>query len=344
MRLVLLAALACTAVGCSPIVGATCAPGRCGAGPDAGLDSSRDALLDDDAGLDDAGFDDGGPADATSRDTGTDDPRGSDADLLDADVDGTDAGPLCVLPEVRCASVCVDLATDPENCGACGVSCASGLCDVGRCVGPLAGHVVIVGHDYETSRAAMRLLVGNAVFLARTTPVSVLAYEGDSTTASRRGTDAAVDATAVALGRRWTRTVGAAGTLVGALRAADVLLVYAQARATDATLLSLRALLAAPLDGFLRRGGVVVILETATATNAGTFQILDPSLFDATGVVDLDGTTLSVVAPGDPVALGMPLRYHAERTTVRFDGSGSGGAVVTEPGGSPVVLHWSVLR
>jgi hypothetical protein len=51
---------------------------------------------------------------------------------------GTIAG-VCAAPDQECAAdggtpFCVDLATDPENCGACGTTCVSGLdCIAGVC-------------------------------------------------------------------------------------------------------------------------------------------------------------------------------------------------------------------
>ena len=50
----------------------------------------------------------------------------------------TDAttGPACQSPETECDGECVNINTDPENCGACGASCeADELCADGDCVG-----------------------------------------------------------------------------------------------------------------------------------------------------------------------------------------------------------------
>jgi hypothetical protein len=66
------------------------------------------------------------------------------ADVMDAAVDATDAAPdvadtgVCDGAQSRCGSVCVDTATDPLNCGACGVACPStangaAVCAAGRC-------------------------------------------------------------------------------------------------------------------------------------------------------------------------------------------------------------------
>ena len=45
-----------------------------------------------------------------------------------------DAGGLCVTPHAPCDGLCVDLSTDRDNCGGCGVSCgANALCVASAC-------------------------------------------------------------------------------------------------------------------------------------------------------------------------------------------------------------------
>lgn len=361
---------ACT-LACAPP--GACVAGRCTGGLDGGSPDGGDAALDAgdalapdgdrlDAGPFDADRLDAGPLDAPALDgdlfdaPGLDallpdaaglDAAGSDAGPLDAagldapglDAPGADAGPPCIAPEVYCAPLCVDLLTDSEHCGRCGNVCPSGLCSAGTCVAAFAGHVVLVGHDYETSRIAMRRIVGNAVFLARTSPVSVVAYVGDATAASRAGTDNAIDATALALGRTWTRTVASSAAVPGLLPTTDVLLVYAQRNASDAELAALGTAWGPALAPFLVRGGVVVVLDTVSGANLGTWQILAAAgLLTATGVTEATGDTLRVAVPGDAVALGVPLTYRGERTTVSFATTNSV-VVVTDSAGAPVVVH-----
>lgn len=58
----------------------------------------------------------------------------ADVPAVDAGVDVVDAGPTCAAGLTRCATRCVDLATDGEHCGACGRACATGdLCTSGTC-------------------------------------------------------------------------------------------------------------------------------------------------------------------------------------------------------------------
>ncbi len=48
---------------------------------------------------------------------------------------GGDGGPGCAAGETSCAGTCVDLQTDPDNCGTCGSACGTGdVCCGGGCV------------------------------------------------------------------------------------------------------------------------------------------------------------------------------------------------------------------
>src|SRR5687768_15920764 len=94
--------------------------GGAGADGDGGTaddDSATDVVPTDDAG--EAPGDDDGSA-----------TMGDDA----ADDDGP---PTCAAPEVACGQICADMATDPNNCGDCGVSCvipdAGAACSAGTC-------------------------------------------------------------------------------------------------------------------------------------------------------------------------------------------------------------------
>src|SRR5262249_44063032 len=60
-----------------------------------------------------------------------------DASLMDVPgdihLDG-DTPPVCAPNETQCGANCVDLQSDPANCGACGRACGAGLvCSMGTC-------------------------------------------------------------------------------------------------------------------------------------------------------------------------------------------------------------------
>ncbi len=249
----------------------------------------------------------------------------------------------CDPPTTLCAGRCLDLRRDPDNCGGCGVVCASGICVDGDCSDPLAGHVVVVGHDYVTSRRGMNRIAGNAVFLARGSPVSVVVWEGGSSAPSRLGTDAAIQQVALATGRAWTRTAPADPMQVPLdLAKADAFVIYAQSSGDDASLRSLGRLWSRALAEFVARGGVIVMFETASSAISGTWEILDAAgLFACAGRTETTGSLISIVAPSDAVALLAPLAYSGERTSVRFDTSAT--TVVASDGVGPVVIHLTVV-
>jgi len=201
---------------------------------------------------------------------------------------------------------------------------------------------VVVGHDYRNARRDMNRLVGNGVFLAPGAPVRVLVYEGDSRASSLTGVDRAIDQTAVARGRTWTRSVASLGEVPLLLADADVFVVPSQQDAPDAALVKAGEQWGRALRSFLERGGVVVLMDGGSMVNAGTWQILDVAgLFSASGIVDVSLANLSVVARTDGVALGMPAMYRGERSSVRF--LTTEGTVVVEHPEGPVVIHRLVI-
>jgi hypothetical protein len=244
---------------------------------------------------------------------------------------------------VACGSACVDLMTDPDNCGACGRECPSGICTLGVCTGALAGHLVAIGHDYTTHRAAMDRLLANAVLLAAGSPIRVLTYRGLATAASVAGAESAIGSTAVAMGREltWERVVDAE-LASSQLREADVFLIHAQAGGTDERMVLLGLGWSRALVGFLERGGVVVMLD-GPAPHRGTFGILEAAgLLTSSGLTEITLETVNVVAPWDGVTIGVPLSYRAELSSVRFDDADLP-VVVRDAAGGAVVLHRTVV-
>ena len=72
-------------------------------------------------------------------------------------------------------------------------------------------------------------------------------------------------------------------------------------------------------------------------------QLLDAAgIFEASGRHQATGQIVHVVAPGDAVALGAPIYYFGEQTTVRFD-TPEMGIVAADPMGRPIVLHRTIV-
>ncbi|MGF1466338.1 MAG: MXAN_6577-like cysteine-rich protein [Sandaracinaceae bacterium] len=247
--------------------------------------------------------------------------------------------PACDPPLTLCGRACVHLSDDADHCGRCRNACVSGLCFGGDCVTPTVGHVVVIGHNYEVGRTGINRVVGNAVFLASGATVRVLVHDAESALASVDGTDRAIDQVATERGRSWTKvTYTRADDVPFLLSTVDAFLIYAQAEATDASLEDLGRRWARALETFLQSGGVVVLLEDASSANTGTYGVLqEAGVFTATGRVDISASVLQIAAPGDAVALGVPLTYRGETVTVRFTGTTD--PTVVARSGDPVVIH-----
>ncbi|MEM9192184.1 MAG: hypothetical protein AAGF12_23630 [Myxococcota bacterium] len=246
---------------------------------------------------------------------------------------------MCPVAQVPCGGSCIDpLGNDPDNCGGCNVRCASGICSAGVCTLATAGHVMVVGHDYQTNRVGMNRIAGNSVFIAPGVPVRVLAYHGSASLTSIRGIDAAVNQVAAERGRSWTKTVSTEMDVPVDLASSDAFIIYPQAGGTDADMVRIGTEWSVALASFLGRGGVIVLFETRTTAHAGTHQILGAaSLFSATSLVDITSDLVDVVAPLDSAAVFVPLQYRAEDDSVRFVTTVPDVVVAHVDG--PVVLH-----
>lgn len=254
---------------------------------------------------------------------------------------GGECLPSCRSPFLTCGTQCIDPRSDHLHCGGCGNACPSGVCSTSMCQSAVAGHMVAVGHSFASSRPLMHGLAGNSVFLTRANPARVVVYEEHALAAAVAGTDAAIDDVALATGRTWMRTSVTAEDVPFALASADVLVVYAQAMADDERIADIGRLWGLSIDTFLRTGGVVVVFDGVGA-NTGTHRVLAPTgLMSSTGIQDVTGRVLDVVAPGDAVALGVPLRYRGEPSTVRLETLD--GLSVVSDGVGPVVVHRVVL-
>ncbi len=71
-----------------------------------------------------------GSPEASAEDRGTPPPPPPDSSAPDA---GGDAAMTCPGKLVPCGSVCTDLSSSNENCGACGKSCGGGICTNSAC-------------------------------------------------------------------------------------------------------------------------------------------------------------------------------------------------------------------
>ena len=246
---------------------------------------------------------------------------------------------FCAAPLLLCGGVCLDPQTDPENCGGCGVVCSTGICNGGRCRDARAGHLVLIGHDFQSTRADQNRVVGNAVFLsASAAPRVATCTVGALSTSVANVRDAVRQVAGL---RAWREAVVAsADELPSAfsIDTTDVVLIHHQPSATEASINALAVRIASPAVGFLRAGGVVVVLDGEGASR-GTWPLAEATgLLTVTGNRVVTGSPAEVVSGADAVAIGLPVAYRAERGSVTFLGTGGAGVVI-RVGELPLVLH-----
>ena len=247
---------------------------------------------------------------------------------------GSDGGSVCMAPLTQCPTGCVDLTSDPDNCGHCGRVCASGLCSASTCVGDIAGHVVGLGHDFTSADRAMQRLFANALAIGTGSTVRIGWWRGDASGPSNNGSYAAAHAGLNMLSKTWTDTQIEGDLSDAVLTNIDSLVIEAQtgdAAAASAT----GARWTGPLGRFLARGRVVIFLDGdagvsyAIASGAGLYNVGAPA--------DVSETLATVCNPGDAVATLVTSPYLAKSASVSF--SGATGAVVMSASGDAIVFH-----
>ena len=252
----------------------------------------------------------------------------ADATLPDATVDAL----VCAAPLLTCGDVCIDGSSDPNNCGRCGRTCASGICEASVCVGDVVGHIVAIGHDYRGYHAAMARVLGNAIALGASPSLHIGYYAGTANDVSANGTRGAATMALAAMGR--THTDLSIDTITDqTLSPLDVIVVDAQTGDGD-TVDALGATWSVPLANFLGRGGVAVVLDGVNGTSYRAAH--GAGLYDVTAPVDATSQQVTVVDGTDAVTQQVPSPYLAESTSVSFPGTTG---AIENSGGDAVVFH-----
>jgi hypothetical protein len=228
------------------------------------------------------------------------------------------------------APVCsADLMTDPDHCGSCSHQCASGICTAGHCEGEPWGHIVAIGHDYTASHASQRRVLANAVSLAPGADLGVAWWPSLTASSAHRQ---ALLAGMTSVGRAWHEAVFPTAPN-NAFDDVDVVLVAPDARDGDTSEQD-GAAWATAFDTFLRRGGVIVVLEGAGGTNYRFAH--GAQLFDVGAPVTVTGQPTAVVDGTDGVAQQVVAPYLAESSSVTWANAPQ--PVVTTMGGTDAIV------
>lgn len=248
----------------------------------------------------------------------------------------------------ECSGDCVDLQSDPDNCGECGVRCESGICDAGVCQGLTAGHVVVMGVTLDDAgpRSAAARLLGNALFLHSLSDLRVAVYteHADPGSLEHFGQIAADEAQQ--RGRAVeSRSVASAAELaaIASGSEADVIVIPRQyaSGSNAAGFRELGASLAGPLDDFIHRQGIIITLALDTNTAA---LVAGTTLVGSISSRKPTETTLEVVSWHDALSVGMVSPFQATATAAFTVDTSMNDVrtVVTTSDGLPVVLHRAV--
>lgn len=264
--------------------------------------------------------------------------------------------PLCDPPLVDCSGQCVDLNTDPDNCGFCGNRCISRICSGGMCVGESVGNVVAICHDYRVtfSTSMQNRLLGNAVFLPTGNPVRILAYDEFAANLHKNRVNSRISAEAGLRGRTFTQDfVSVSADVPSELSIGDydVFLIYDQASAMAGQLATAGTNIAVAADSFARAGGTIVVLDGGQGVGEMHELLTNATLLQIDGQVDGTGGQLFNQAPADAVGINVLSPFLALTNSCTFDTttpqSGTNVHVITDDAtvgaGAPAVIHRVVL-
>ncbi len=310
-----------------------------------GVDSaSNDATVDGGA-ASDAQPSEGAPSEATPSDGASDD--GSDGATDDVTEE-----PLCTAPLVDCSGVCIDTTMDPANCGACGTTCYSGICQSSHCVGETTGSLIFIGHDYTTYSQAQARLLANAVLLPQAAQmVPVLSYERYAGATPLANVKNIVATAAMNIGRTLVMTSTKVDDDVTNGLTIDkygVFLVADQPGANPGDLGALGSTWMTVVSAFARAGGVVVVLDSDTGVQEMPAFVTSTQLLTVTAQTSVPiFTQVNVAVPTDAIAQGVASPYAVGAFSASFVTEPAGGNVVyvvTDPGldgspASPLVIH-----
>jgi len=231
--------------------------------------------------------------------------------------------PSCAPPLVECDGHCVNIARDPNNCGACGTTCASQYCFLATCQGDVAGNIIVIGHDFDTTKSTDQeaKLLTNSVFYNPPT-VRLLSFEHYVNAAAV--TNAKSILTAYATAQHYTLTITATsddsfidkGLTIANL---DAVIIWDQPTAPSGTLGALGSAWAPSLSKFAEGGGLVIVLDAAQGIAEMPALETNAALLAVTGHTAVaSGTPADVPLAGLSIARGMTSVYVVGTNTASF--------------------------
>jgi hypothetical protein len=240
--------------------------------------------------------------------------------------------------------------SDRNHCGDCGSVCGTGMCAAGVCLDGTFGHAVLIGMDYAgvTTPSAASTVLGNAMFLAEGTKIEVARFRAfvDAEGHGSEGVSKAIEHEAA----ERARVVQAHDALTadevlddlvgGEL---DVLIVEDQPAAPAGELANIGAQWAGPMQAFLEKGGVVIVLVTNAGRGEMRQLLASSTLLGTSATIDVGGSTLFDWGWLDAVGQGIVGPFIAPPGAVSFiplePESGLFASVIGTASGAPVVLH-----
>lgn len=207
---------------------------------------------------------------------------------------------------VACHGECIPVTNDAANCGACGKICPSNLCVEGECQGALAGDVIVLGKDSSSPNAKM---ITNALSIATTDPIRVLAFDGGDPKAT-------ADRPTVKF-RKVAYTTATADDLEATDLAKRFDVVLVQNAGPAASYLGART--HAAMETFTTKGGIVVAVDDGASDM--------PAYLRDSGLLAMEGHTMLaadvqivVSAPNDALGMQVLSPYASSSATVGFVG------------------------
>ena len=259
--------------------------------------------------------------------------------------------PPCIAPLVECAGKCIDVSSDPRNCGACAKFCPSNICVASKCQGATPGDVIVIGHDYKDAFAgsSQARVLTNAVFIPTSNPLRILSFEQFADAAVIANVKALIQSAAAGRALKVTVTTNPAALASAALaQLYDVILVHDQQGGAPATLAANGATWAADLAAFAQGGGVIVALDGAGGQGGMPNLLTAAQLLDVASHQSIPaGSLVSIIAPADRISTLVVSPYGTFDRSVTFQSNEANGGnvvyVATQLVGgvpaNPVVVH-----